>query len=287
MPTIGNASKRTLSNFSHPSRTFFRQSFELQPLRNGATRRFSHKVYFPPEVPDTEPSVLRALWLLIGLNTVVFGGWQYAEYKRDSGLLRTLQDNFLLSWNNVRNGRPWVTLTSAFSHMGFQHFTFNMFSLYTFGYVLTHMPGLKASRILTLCLGSGLAGSAAWLYERQAPARTNSVWDRAVARFREGNSALLGQATALGASGMVMGVGAAATLFAPLYPVRLYFLPRIPLFVSTIGFLAVDTYFLGSDRTGIGHSAHLGGAVFGAAFYLLSLRRIAGGLFVGPRRWFM
>ncbi|KAK5699957.1 hypothetical protein LTR97_006091 [Elasticomyces elasticus] len=271
VPPMGSAPKRTLTKI----RPFFRQSFELQSSRNGFTRR----AYNTQPIIYTRASAARAIWLIIGLNTAVFGGWQYAQYNRDHKLLRTLQDNFLLSWQNVRDGRPWVVLTSAFSHMSVTHFAFNMFSFLSFGGMLAGVPGLTGVRMLTLGLGSALAGSAAWLYERQAPVTANSVWDRAVASFREGNSAL-GQASALGASGLVMGVGAAATCFMPQARMFIFFF-EAPLWLSMLGFVAIDTYFVGSDLTGIGHSAHLGGVAFGFAYYLLSLRRFGGVL--GPR----
>ncbi|KAK3620084.1 hypothetical protein LTR56_023622 [Elasticomyces elasticus] len=149
-----------------------------------------------------------------------------------------------------------------------------MFSFLSFGGMLAGVPGLTGVRMLTLGLGSALAGSAAWLYERQAPATANTVWDKAVASFREGNSAL-GQASALGASGLVMGVGAAATCFMPQARMFIFFF-EAPLWLSMLGFVAIDTYFVGKDLTGIGHSAHLGGVAFGFAYYLLSLRRFGG-----------
>ncbi|KAK5686083.1 hypothetical protein LTS10_002197 [Elasticomyces elasticus] len=255
---------------SDSSRPFFRQNFVMQSSRNGVTRR----AYNNPPIIYTRASATRAIWLIIGLNTAVFGGWQYAQYNRDHKLLRTLQDNFLLSWKNIQDGRPWVVLTSAFSHMSVTHFAFNMFSFLSFGGMLAGVPGLTGVRMLTLCLGSALAGSAAWLYERQAPATANTVWDKAVASFREGNSAL-GQASALGASGLVMGVGAAATCFMPQARMFVFFF-EAPLWLSMLGFVAIDTYFVGKDMTGIGHSAHLGGVAFGFAYYLLSLRRFGG-----------
>ncbi|KAK5699346.1 hypothetical protein LTR17_023315 [Elasticomyces elasticus] len=265
-----SAPKRTFSQLSDSSRPFFRPSFAMQSPRNEITRR----AYNTQPMIYTKASATRAIWLIIGLNTAVFGGWQYAQYNRDHKLLRTLQDNFLLSWKNVQDGRPWVVLTSAFSHMSVTHFAFNMFSFLSFGGMLAGVPGLTGVRMLTLGLGSALAGSAAWLYERQAPATANTVWDRAVASFREGNSAL-GQASALGASGLVMGVGAAATCFMPQARMFIFFF-EAPLWLSMLGFVAIDTYFVGSDLTGIGHSAHLGGVAFGFAYYLLSLRRFGG-----------
>jgi membrane associated rhomboid family serine protease len=49
----------------------------------------------------------------------------------------------------------------------------------------------------------------------------------------------------------------------------------IPMFVMTGGFIAVDLFYLGKNDL-IGRSAHLGGALFGAAYYLAFLRRFGG-----------
>jgi membrane associated rhomboid family serine protease len=55
------------------------------------------------------------------------------------------------------------------------------------------------------------------------------------------------------------------------------------MFVLTGGYIAADLFYLGKNDL-IGHSAHLGGALFGAAYYLALLRRF-GGLSHVVRHW--
>jgi membrane associated rhomboid family serine protease len=80
---------------------------------------------------------------------------------------------------------------------------------------------------------------------------------------------------ALGASGAVMGMGSAAAFLSPFAPIAVMFIP-MPLWVATIGYVAADTYFLNSERSKVGHAAHLGGFVFGVAYYASCLRNYGG-----------
>ena len=93
---------------------------------------------------------------------------------------------------------------------------------------------------------------------------------------------------ACGASGVVMGFGAAASCVMPFAPMYFSFIPvPIPMFVLMIGYTAYDYFYLSaSDR--VGHSAHLGGAAFGVLFYLTNLRKYGGVVELlrrGGKRW--
>ena len=57
---------------------------------------------------------------------------------------------------------PWRMITSVFSHGGFLHILFNMYTLWMFGQVLETMLG--RGRFLVLYLLSGLAGSLGVMY---------------------------------------------------------------------------------------------------------------------------
>ena len=78
---------------------------------------------------------------------------------------------------------------------------FNMIAFNAFGGILM-FSGLGGMHVASLCIGSAIAGSFAWLYQRQivnrseVPNLPNSVV----------SSSGMG-AAALGASGMVMGAG--------------------------------------------------------------------------------
>jgi membrane associated rhomboid family serine protease len=192
---------------------------------------------------------------------------------KDRKLLQTLYENFTLSIANWQAGRSWTLLTSAFSHTALVHFFFNMFALSTFSTIIAAFPGIGAAHMLALCMGSGIAGSFAWLYEK-----TSGPGGRQNAMARSHQAAL-------GASGMVMGAAAVATCLMPAAPMYIMFIPiPIPLWATTLLFAGVDAYFLHSERSPIGHSAHLGGGLFGAMFYVAFLRRFGGvGRWLGRR----
>ncbi|RMX82851.1 hypothetical protein D0869_05753 [Hortaea werneckii] len=207
-----------------------------------------------------------------------------------------LSDHTTLSHTNLRANRPWTLLTSAFSHQEPLHFAFNMLSLKAFATILTRIPRIRAPHLIFLATGSALAGSLGFLYhdssrrqnKDQAPdnliGRTISGSDRQITRGIPGarSPGVESRRSALGASGMVLGFGAAATCLAPSTSMTVMFLPvPVPLWMLTAVYAAVDTYFLDDARSPVGHSAHLGGTVFGAVFYVGFLRRFGGVLGAG------
>ena len=212
-----------------------------------------------------------AVRTIIALNTAVFGTWYYARTTRDGNLLQWLNENFTLSMTNYRAGRYWTLLTSAFSHTDFVHFLFNMFAFRAFGTILSFMPGVGAFHVVSLCLGSAITGSFAFLYQRDLSSPPNTKFPGAIVGARGV------ELSALGASGMVMGAGMSATCLMPKAPVSLMFLPVImPLWVLMGVYVGIDMYFLGDGTSKIGHDAHLGGALYGAAYYLGYLRKYGG-----------
>ncbi|GAB1734800.1 hypothetical protein NU195Hw_g1928t1 [Hortaea werneckii] len=272
-------------------------------------RTYYQKTYFYPPPPPPTPSTATNLtnWTLIGLNTAIFALWQYAahqpptpshhhlRHEKTPLTPETLTAHTTLSWPNLHAGRYWTLLTSAFSHQDPVHFLFNMLSLRAFATILTRIPGLRPIHLIFLATGSALAGSLGFLYHdshrrRQLPAqrgeggnligRTVEGTNRQISRGIPGAGAARGieiHRSALGASGIVLGFGAAATCLAPFTRMAVMFLPvPVPLWVLTSVYAAVDTYFLDDPRSPVAHSAHLGGAVFGGVFYLVVLRRLGG-----------
>ncbi|KAK0308867.1 hypothetical protein LTR01_004747 [Friedmanniomyces endolithicus] len=196
------------------NRTFVHQSFGPRPQLRGSNRRnLPNRSYAQGYGPtgSTRVSAISATYFLIALNTGVFAGWAYAQATKDQRLLRTLRENFTLSWQNWREGRQWTILTSAFSHKNFIHFAFNMLTFSTFGTMLSWVPGIGAFHVLALSLGSGLAGSIAWLYQKQRPSESGA--GKILGPFGQTGDAV--RQSALGASGMVVGAGAAAACLMP------------------------------------------------------------------------
>lgn len=173
-------------------------------------------------------SNMRAVYLIIGLNTAMFGAWQYARSQRDRKLLQQLYNNATLSWENIRAGRHWTLITNAFSHINLVHFAFNMFSFYNFGMIMSMVPGVTAVHILALSIGSAIAGSLSWLwYPNQSAKPSYGFISQPVQQ-------------ALGASGMVMGVAATAACLRPLTPMVVMFVVPMPLFAVTFLYAAID-----------------------------------------------
>lgn len=222
-------------------------------------------------------SARRAVWTIIGLNTMVFAAWTFAYIEKNSKIYTELQKNFMLSLQGWRQGRFWTAITSAFSHHTLVHFAFNMMTFHALSSILVFTPGVGAIHVVSLCAGSALLGSAGYLYHMKQKS------DGAI----DGRGPSYTQQRALGASGMVMGVASAATCLMPFLPVSLMFIPvGIPLWATTLLFAGVDTYFLNSNSP-FGHAAHLGGAAGGVLYYLVFLRKYGGVLSMirrGPKR---
>lgn len=205
------------------------------------------------------------IWTMIGLNTVVFGIWQVAIVNRDSKLAQFLRQSFTLSLRNLQAGRYYTAITSAFSHQNLGHFIFNMVALQSFGLGLAMVAGLAPYHLLSLSVTSAVFGSLGWVWQ-QTSHRPGNVMDQRNAV----------NASALGASGLIMGLGSALACLRPFMPFNIMFIPvSIPLWAVTVLYAGVDLYYL--DRnTGVGHSAHLGGALAGVLYYALAFRRFGG-----------
>lgn len=225
-------------------------------------------------------------WSAIGANLYVFAKWNTFTPPKESiknGKVdpdsrafvatkmlhqRYMLDNFTVSRHNVDEGRWYTVLTAAFSHKEITHLAVNMFMLYQASSIATYV-GLGPLRLATLALGSALGGSVGALYDNTQ-------------RIRAGEPDVPG----LGASGMVQGMLVATMLAAPLLPMQVLFIPVDIAYRTFVGgFLAWDMYQLFSERTQggrktagwtgsyVGYAAHLGGAAFGAAFYVVAMRR--------------
>ncbi|KAI1502622.1 hypothetical protein F5X99DRAFT_378643 [Biscogniauxia marginata] len=244
---------------------------------------------------------------VVGANVLVFLGWHQAEQQQQQQKSRVgsqrqqtkwnipyvlnkipggenteklLQDHFLLTEHNVRRGRWWTVLTSAFSHRQVYHLATNMVSFVTFtNLALRPDVGIDPLSTVILALGSAVAGSGAQLLEwyRQREQRKKGRSDRGAVLVPVG----------LGASAMVNGMSVALTLLRPMLPVDVMLIPRpVPMWLATLAYATWDYINLdNAESTGIGHAGHLGGAVFGALFYLLRLRSLDASRVVGGWSW--
>lgn len=124
---------------------------------------------------------------------------------------------------------------------------------------------LPTHHFATLIFGSAIASSATWLYDQRQRKREASPWRDTT------------NASALGSSGIVSGLLATVTMFAPTARVAVLGIIPAPLWVSFGAYILVDTYMMQTaTESRIGHSAHVGGAAFGILYYTLFLRRFGG-----------
>jgi membrane associated rhomboid family serine protease len=192
------------------------------------------------------------VYIILGLNICVYYMWgQHGAYHQE-----WMQDNFLVSWNALKEGRYWTLLTSVFSHNWDIHLLCNMVVLWSFGAIFEEILGRV--RFLSFYLVAGII---------------SSLCHCLVTHFLLGNSDM----AALGASGAL---SALVWVFALLFPKeRLWFFFVIPLpaIIAALIFVGLDLWGLSAQVHGgglpIGHGAHLGGAVTGIVYYLLYLRR--------------
>lgn len=181
--------------------------------------------------------------------------------------------------------RSWQVVTHMFMHGGFIHLLFNMFALWMFGRVLEQVWGPK--RFLMYYLVTGLG--AAFFFELVqfiqynkvmaviSPEQLQMIYDsggEAISQGRNFADSQMGRLNSIlnvpvvGASGAVYGVLLA---FGVLFPnTQLMFIfPPIPVKAKyvVIGYAAIELYLaITSPGSGIAHTAHLGGMIFG---YLL------------------
>ncbi|KAF9882397.1 rhomboid family protein [Colletotrichum karsti] len=149
---------------------------------------------------------------------------------------------------------PLTLLTSAFSHIQPLHLFVNMSTYNTYARNL-YVMGTSPLRFVLLALGSGLAASAAFVLNARR-------------RRRAGKSDAAN--TAVGASGILTGFGTALAVMYPTMRVRLSG-TRVMLSLREVlvAMFAVDVLCLGTEtETGVGHSGHVGGALFGLVYAL-------------------
>ena len=117
--------------------------------------------------------------------------------------------------------------------------------------------GIPVQHLGVLLAGSAFSGSAGYIYN-------------------ESQKKLRRTRSALGASGMVMGLGSAAALLAPSTTMLLFGIVPVPMWALIAGYFAADAYYLDAQDARVAHAGHLGGLAFGVAYYALRLRRFGG-----------
>lgn len=194
----------------------------------------------------------RPVHALIGINVCVWGLWQAAGNSREAQQWMTA--HFTTSTAGLLNGLRFHTLlTSSFSHVDLTHLAVNMLTLYFFGGEALALLG--AQRFLSLYTGSAVASGAAqaaWplLSDRTSP-----------------------YTPSLGASGAVSSVVMWSILTYPRRIILLYFVIPVPAALFGAGFILKDSLGLfGYGSSNVGNAAHIGGAICGALYFVLTRR---------------
>jgi membrane associated rhomboid family serine protease len=194
-----------------------------------------------------------AVPVIIAINVLVFLAWQAARV--NPSLEKVMVENFLVSTSHLLAGRWWTLITAAFSHIDFWHIALNMFVLWSFGTILEKLWGTRV--FVVFYFVAAVVASASHCF---------------VSSVLMGNPNI----NALGASGAVSGLLLAFALLFPKHRILVFGVIPVPALVGALAFVAIDLWGLFAQTRGggigIGHGAHLGGALCGFVFWLVYLR---------------
>lgn len=188
--------------------------------------------------------------VLLGLiiaNVAVFLLWRVADR-------RFMMDNFMVSLDNFRNGRVHTVITSAFSHVDFEHIISNMIGLYFFGTNIGRTFGPEF--LLKLYLAGAVGGSVFYLVQQAFLAMSSK--ERGM--FAKDPS----KTPALGASGAVNAIILLEIFLNPRATLYFDFFIPVPAMLLGIFLIGKDMLRIVEGNSNISGSAHLGGAAVAA-----------------------
>jgi len=161
----------------------------------------------------------------------------------------------------IQNLELWRLVTYMFLHGGVFHILINMFILWMFGVAIEQAWGTK--RFLFYYFMTGIAGGVfSTIFQPSSMVPT------------------------IGASGAIYGLLVAYAVMFPNQIMYLYFLIPMKVKYAVILFVALEFFgSMGSTPDGIGHLAHLGGAVVGFIYLKLDWRLRAWGRKLSPLRY--
>jgi membrane associated rhomboid family serine protease len=195
---------------------------------------------------------LDALWVLIGLNLLVFlitiiwgkgilqiGGIRYSIYKMHYylGLIPA-----------IFSSRAWTLLTAMFVHADFWHILFNMIALFFFGRVLKQL--VSRNRFLLVYFIGGIVGNLLFLV-----LNLHSV------------------VPLVGASGAIYAIAGALVIMVPNMRILFWGIIPMPLWVCVVVFLGILS-LPGITSSNIAWQAHFGGLAVGLIAGFLFRRRM-------------
>lgn len=152
--------------------------------------------------------------------------------------------------------RPWTLVTYMFLHQGFMHIFFNLLVLFFSGRLF--LEYFNGRRLLSTFLLGGIIGGAVYV-----------IFYNVFPAFQD----VLSISNNRGASAGVMAILIAIAAYVPRFPVKLFFVLNVELWVVAGLVLLMDLISIGDGNNMGGHIAHLGGALFG----YLSIRKLKRG----------
>ena len=148
--------------------------------------------------------------------------------------------------------KPWTLITYMFFHVGFIHILFNVLGLYWFGKLfLYHFEGSKLTSVYLL---GGISGGLLYVLSYNF-----------FPVFQGVNGFLLG------ASGAVIAILVAVSVYDPNREIYLFFIGKFPLKYVAAFYVFLSIIGISTSNPG-GNIAHLGGAFWGW-FYIVQLRK--------------
>ena len=149
-------------------------------------------------------------------------------------------EKFKLNVGKVNSGEYYRLISSGFLHGDLQHLLFNCFTLFIFGDTVI----MRLGEINFVLLYFSCLVFSGWL----------SVY------FNKNNYYY----SAVGASGAVIGVVYSSILLYPSMKLAFIFFPiPMPAYLFAVGYLLYSLYGVKKLNDGIGHEAHVGGALSG------------------------
>ncbi|KAA1466155.1 rhomboid-domain-containing protein [Dentipellis sp. KUC8613] len=190
---------------------------------------------------------------IIAVNAAVFASWGYAHIRltmrRNPDLYIWMRQHFTVSWQNVKNGRPYTLLSSCFSHEDWGHILMNGFTYFFMAPFV--LQTLGNARFLALYFGGGLVSSMTSLqFNKDRPGYASH-----------------------GASGAIYAVISYFACMAPRATFLLFGIVPMPAWAFVGGVFLFDSYSAMSDiRKGTDTAGHVGGLLAGIGYFFLRAR---------------
>lgn len=203
--------------------------------------------------------------LSIGIADIaVYLGWKFAS--RHPRLMDFMERNFTVSYRNLAQGRFWTLATASISHCDLWSAISSLNSIFTCGLPLAQVIG--GPSVLSLYFGSSALSYASLIaldVRRAKKARS----EKAIRKLTGVDSDLYLGGNCAGTSLLT-----AYALGFPHSVIMANGYVRLPVVIEAIATWVYDFVNLGKEQqTGIPHSGHFTGALCGALWYFLFVKR--------------